>query len=495
MITNTLNTLLSAWVADAPNIPITGLAVDTRLIQPGMAFVALQGGQHHGIEFAEVAIQAGAVAILAEPVEQRSFPTLPVPVIVVPQLRERLGLIAKAFYGAPSDELFMVGVTGTDGKTSTTHFIAEALQVLGTKAAVLGTLGSGLPGQLLKATHTTPDAASVHKGLAQLKEQGFQAVAMEVSSHALDQGRVNGVKFDVAVLTNLTRDHLDYHGSVHAYAEAKRKLFQWSTLKHIVVNLDDSFGDDLLEQAEAQGLSVLGYGIGEPDEYPGNTIVAFNPVFNHQGIRAQVITPYGEGELYAPVLGQFNLHNLLAALGVLLVKGISLDEALQAIAQVQVVPGRMERVADQGSGILVVVDYAHTPGALGQVLKAARTHTQGQLICVFGCGGDRDRGKRPLMAHAAATLADQVIVTDDNPRTELPSQIFDDIRAGFATNQPALFEHDRAQAIRQALAMAKAGDTVLIAGKGHETTQTFKDHVIDFDDRLQATQVLKERSI
>ncbi|WP_020560358.1 UDP-N-acetylmuramoyl-L-alanyl-D-glutamate--2,6-diaminopimelate ligase [Thiofilum flexile] len=495
MITKNLTTLLSDWVTDIPNLTITGLAVDTRHVQPGMAFVALQGGQHHGIEFAGAAIKAGAVAILAEPLEHLVLPSLSVPIVVVPQLRERLGDIAKAFYDVPSEHLFMVGVTGTDGKTSTTHFIAEALQILGIKAAVLGTLGSGLPGQLAKATHTTPDAASVHNGLAQLKEQGFQAVAMEVSSHALDQGRVNGVKFDVAVLTNLTRDHLDYHGSVQAYAEAKRKLFQWPTLKHIVVNLDDSFGDDLLEQAEEQGLAVLGYGIGEPDEYPENTIVAFDPVFNHQGIRAQVITPYGEGELYAPVLGQFNLHNLLAALGVLLVKGVSLEDALAAMAQVQVVPGRMERVADQGTGILVVVDYAHTPGALGQVLKAARTHTQKKLICVFGCGGDRDRGKRPLMAHAAATLADQVIVTDDNPRTESPTQVFDDIRAGFATDQQALFEHDRAQAIRQAIQMAQIGDIVLIAGKGHETTQTFNNKVIDFDDRIQATQALKERAL
>ncbi|MEN9433558.1 MAG: hypothetical protein RLZZ422_1147 [Pseudomonadota bacterium] len=495
MITSTLTTLLGDWVANAPPVAINGLAVDTKHIQKGMAFVALQGTQHHGIEFASVAINAGAVAILMEPKEGISVPDLAVPVIAVPHLRERLGLIAKQLYSSPSENLFMVGITGTDGKTSTTHFVAEALQVLGTKAAVLGTLGSGLPGLLDKATHTTPDAASVHKRLASLKEQGFQAVAMEVSSHALDQDRVNGVKFDVAVLTNLTRDHLDYHGSVQAYADAKRKLFEWSTLKHIVVNLDDSFGDDLLEQAEAQGLSVLGYGIGEPDEYPENTIVAFNPVFNHQGIRAQVLTPYGEGELYAPVLGQFNLHNLLAALGVLLVKGVSLTDALNALAQVQVVPGRMERVADQGTGILAVVDYAHTPGALGQVLKAVRTHTQHKLICIFGCGGDRDRGKRPLMATAAATLADQVIVTDDNPRTESPSQIFDDIRAGFSSNQPVLFEHDRAKAIRQAMQLAQAGDTVLIAGKGHETTQLFKDHAIDFDDRIQATQALKEKPI
>ena len=485
--------LLAGMVEDVPAIAVNGMTLDNRRVQPGMAFVALQGTRQHGLAYAEAAVQAGAVAIVFEPVASLQIPSLAVPLIPVPGLREKLGLLAKRFYAAPADRLFMVGVTGTDGKTSVTHFIAEALNAHNHQAAVIGTLGIGLPGQLQPATHTTPDAWSVHHLLHELKSQDFQIVAMEVSSHALDQGRVNEVSFDVAVLTNLTRDHLDYHGTVEAYAAAKRRLFFWPGLKTAVLNLDDAFGWQLAQDLQESSVQVMGYGVGNADHYPAGTLVATDAVFDHTGIRATVLTSQGQGLLQAPVLGQFNLHNLLAALGVLLAKGLELQDALQRLQQVWVVPGRMERVTANGDdGKLIVVDYAHTPGALAQVLKAVRVHTQGRLICVFGCGGDRDRGKRPLMAQTAESEADVVIVTDDNPRSEHPQQIFEDIMQGFHSSQNVTFEHDRRKAIRLAIAQAQTGDTVLIAGKGHETVQILATHTQPFDDRVQAVQALQE---
>lgn len=490
MSTVSLRSLLSDIAGSVPDINVSGLTLDNRKIQPGMAFVALRGTRQHGLDYAEAAVQAGAVAILYEPEDGLQQPPLSVEFVPVPSLREHLGTLADRFYSSPSAGLFMVGVTGTDGKTSVSHFVAEALNTGTHEAAVIGTLGIGLPGALQPATHTTPDALTVHGLLRELLETGFPTVAMEVSSHALDQGRVNGICFDVAVLTNLTRDHLDYHGTVEAYAEAKRKLFHWPDLKTVVLNLDDAFGRKLATELQGKPLQVIGYGVGSPAGYPAGTLVATNPVFDHTGIRASVAWNNEEGSLQAPVLGQFNLHNLLAALGVLLAKGIAFDEALQRLQQVWVVPGRMERVADDSK--LVVVDYAHTPGALEQVLRAVRVHTRGRLICVFGCGGDRDRGKRPLMAEKAESAADVVIITDDNPRSENPQQIFEDIMQGIHNKAGVTVEHDRAKAIRLAIGQAQPGDTVLIAGKGHETVQILANGTVPFDDRIQAAQALQE---
>lgn len=490
MSTVSLRSLLAGIAGSVPDINVSGLTLDNRKIQPGMAFVALRGTRQHGLDYAEAAVQAGAVAILYEPEDGLQQPPLSVEFVPVPSLREHLGTLADRFYSSPSAGLFMVGVTGTDGKTSVSHFVAEALNTGTPEAAVIGTLGIGLPGALQPATHTTPDALTVHGLLRELRETGFPTVAMEVSSHALDQGRVNGICFDVAVLTNLTRDHLDYHGTVEAYAEAKRKLFHWPDLKTVVLNLDDAFGRKLATELQGKPLQVIGYGVGSPAGYPAGTLVATNPVFDHTGIRASVVWNGVQGSLQAPVLGQFNLHNLLAALGVLLAKGIAFDEALQRLQQVWVVPGRMERVADDSK--LVVVDYAHTPGALEQVLRAVRVHTRGRLICVFGCGGDRDRGKRPLMAEKAESAADVVIITDDNPRSENPQQIFEDIMQGIHNKAGVTVEHDRAKAIRLAIGQAQPGDAVLIAGKGHETVQILANGTVPFDDRIQAAQALQE---
>lgn len=492
--TVSLRALLEGIVANAPDIQVTGLTLDNRHIQPGMAFVAVRGTRQHGLAYAVAAVAAGAVVILYEPQDGLTQPPLSVELVPVPALREHLGMLADRFYASPSADLFMVGVTGTDGKTSVSHFVAEALNAgTSAQAAVLGTLGIGVPGALQAATHTTPDALSVHRLLHDLRTDGFKRVAMEVSSHALDQGRVNGVRFNVAVLTNLTRDHLDYHGTVEAYAEAKRKLFFWESLQAVVLNRDDAFGQRLAAELQAKRLQIIGYGVGEAAAYPENTLAATAARFDHQGIHATVVWQGQQGELYAPVLGRFNLHNLLAALGVLLAQGMAFAEGLARLRHVWVVPGRMERVPGNfDTGRLVVVDYAHTPAALESVLRAVRVHTQGKLICVFGCGGDRDRGKRPLMAATAEANADTVIITDDNPRSENPQQIFEDIMQGIHNNAAVTLEHDRATAIRLAIAQANPGDTVLIAGKGHETVQILANGTIPFDDREQAAQALRE---
>lgn len=487
-------------VEAVPAINVTGLSLDNRRIQPGMAFVALRGTCQHGLQYAAAAVEAGASVVLYELEDGLSLPSLPVPLIPVPRLRASLGSIAERFYHAPTADLFMVGVTGTDGKTSITHFVAEALNALEPQsAAVMGTIGIGEPRALRPATHTTPDALTIQGVLRELRDEGFQCVAMEVSSHALDQGRVNKVRFDVAVLSNLTRDHLDYHGTVEAYAAAKRRLFEWEGLRALVLNRDDAFGQRLAADLAGTAPQIIGYAVGNPADYPANTLVATDAVFDHAGIRAKVTSMWGEGILQAPVLGKFNLHNLLAALGVLLAKGLPMAQALACLQHVRVVPGRMERVtapsclgSEKNDGKLVVVDYAHTPGALQQVLTAARVHTRGRLLCVFGCGGDRDRGKRPLMAQVVEINADVVIVTDDNPRTENPYQIFEDIMQGFTHPKDVTFEHDRTTAIRLAIAQAQPGDTVLIAGKGHETVQILANRTIPFDDREQAARALQE---
>lgn len=489
-----LASLLDGFTNDTPALSISGLALDNRQIQAGMAFVALQGTRQHGLAYAAAAIEAGAVVVLYEPVADLALPVLKVPLVAVPQLPKVLGLIAQRFYQVTAADLYVIGVTGTDGKTSTTHFIAEALDHVGDQTAVLGTLGVGKPGILQKGTHTTPDAIQVQKQFYDLKQQDFKTVAMEVSSHALDQGRVKGVQFEVAVLTNLTRDHLDYHGTVEAYAEAKRKLFHWPALQHAVLNLDDAFGQRLADELSQSAVTVWGYGVGEAANYPVNSVIATAAKFDAQGIQAIVATPLGVGELTAPVLGRFNLYNLLAALSSLLAKGLALDAALAALQQVQTVPGRMQRihVTGKADGVLVVVDFAHTPTALQQALRAAKAHTTRRLIGVFGCGGDRDVGKRPLMAKIAEQEANLIIVTDDNPRTENPETIFSHIRAGFAQPENIAFEHDRAVAIRLAIQQAQAGDTVVIAGKGHETVQILADCSLPFDDRIQAELALQE---
>ena len=476
-----------AQISEEQDCEITSLTIDSREVGEGSLFVALKGTQQHGLNYASVVSEKGAAAIIWESDEKTQAQSLDIPQIEINNLREALGEIANRFYNSPSQSVNVIGITGTDGKTSVSHFIAQALD----SCAVMGTLGIGLLSDLQTATHTTPDVISTHKNIAAMKSQKIKSVAMEVSSHALDQGRVAGVNFDVAVLTNLTRDHLDYHGTVEAYAEAKAKLFAWPDLKALVLNLDDSFGREIGKKwGGVISGSIIGYGVGSVRDYPANSLVAENAVFNSSGMSAQIHYGDQQASLTASVLGRFNLSNLLAALGAMLALGYSLKGAVAELSKVQTVAGRMEKVSD--AGVLAVVDYAHTPNALETVLKALREHTQNKLICVFGCGGDRDAGKRPLMAKIAEDNADVVIVTDDNPRTENPETIMQDVVAGFINPAEITIEHDRASAITTALKNAQSGDTVLIAGKGHENVQILATGTVPFSDREQANKVLQE---
>ena len=493
--------MLSALLQDIASVSveqdceITVMTIDSHEAVEGSLFVALKGTQQHGLNFAEGVSKQGASAIIWESDDAQQAQDLSLPQIEVENLRDALGVIANRFYGSPSKNINVVGITGTDGKTSVSHFLAQTLE----NCAVMGTLGIGQLTDLQTATHTTPDVLNTHKNIQNIKSKNNKTVAMEVSSHALDQGRVAGVDFDVAVLTNLTRDHLDYHGTVEAYAEAKSKLFAWSDLKAMVLNLDDNFGREIGKKwgggsfnphsDQKTGL-VIGYGIGAVADYPENSLVAVNAEFNHSGLSAQIHYNDQQVDLNAAVLGRFNLSNLLAALGAMLALDYSLQDAVAELNKVQTVSGRIEKVSD--ADVLAVVDYAHTPNALETVLKALREHTENQLICVFGCGGDRDAGKRPLMAKIAEANADVVVVTDDNPRSEDPQTIMQDIVAGFDNPANVTVEHDRAAAISAALNQAKSGDTVLIAGKGHENVQILASGSIPFSDREQANKVLQE---
>ena len=464
-----------------------------------MLLSAFERNKQHGLNYASAVMQQGAAAIIWEADESVQSQDFDLPQIRILDLRNALGEIANRFYDSPSLAVNVIGITGTDGKTSVSHFIAQALG----SCAVMGTLGIGLLRDLQTATHTTPDVINTHKNIDLIKSQHIKSLAMEVSSHALDQGRVAGVNFDVAVLTNLTRDHLDYHGTLEAYAEAKAKLFAWPNLKSLVLNLDDAFGKTIGQEMakKAGGVSsissgnrnsdfIIGYGVGSVADYPENSLVAENAVFNSSGMLAKIHYAGQQISLSASVLGRFNLSNLLAALGSMLALGCSLADAVNELSKVQTVAGRMEKVSD--SDVLVVIDYAHTPNALETVLKASREHTQNKLICVFGCGGDRDVGKRPLMAKIAEANADVVIVTDDNPRSESPEEIMQNIVAGFINPEAVTIEHDRANAISFALSKAQSGDTVLIAGKGHENVQILATGSVPFSDREHANRVLQE---
>ncbi|MBK1692712.1 UDP-N-acetylmuramoyl-L-alanyl-D-glutamate--2,6-diaminopimelate ligase [Ectothiorhodospira mobilis] len=475
-----------AEVSSGAETDVQGLALDSRSVRPGDVFFALSGGHQHGLYHASQAVKRGAVAVAWEPMEGLMPPdaaVLGVPCVAVPGLRRHLGPIAARFHGHPSHHMQVVGVTGTDGKTSVSHFLAMALDALGPPCGLMGTLGNGRPGALVPTHRTTPDALVVQAGLASLREQGVRRVVLEVSSHALDQHRVDGVEFDVAILTHLGRDHLDYHLTPHAYGEAKARLFGWPNLKTAVLNLDDPFGALLAGRLDGR-VPVLGYG-RSPDPGGRDHLLARQVECLPRGLRFIVETPWGEGVLEAGILGRFNVYNLLAALGGLLSLDVGLADALERLGHVATVPGRME-CFHATNGPTLVVDYAHTPGALVQALQAAREHCTGRLWCVFGCGGDRDRGKRPLMAAAAQDHADRVILTSDNPRHEDPMAILREVCTGFADPDAVIVEPDREVAIRRAFQAAAPGDLVLVAGKGHETGQIIGDQCRPHSDRQLA---------
>lgn len=469
---------------------ISGLAIDSRRVQRGDLFFALRGGQRHGLEFLEAVKGRGAAAVAWEAPWAGTLPSaVELPLLAVPQLRAHLGAIASRFYRAPARQLAVVGITGTDGKTSCAHFIAHALSAAAaTPCGILGTLGLGVYGATQATTHTTPDPLTIHHWLAQLVAAGCQHAVMEVSSHALDQGRVNAVPFQVAVLTQLSRDHLDYHGSLDAYAAAKRRLFTEHSPQWAVLNLDDKFGQQLLTERPTQ---VVTYGCGAVPSTVERWVRGEEVRLSADGLQLRIQSAWGAGELTAPLLGRFNASNLLASLATLLALEMPLVEALAHLQHSVCVPGRMERLGDPATQALAVIDYAHTPYALQQALCALREHgSERRLLCVFGCGGERDSGKRPLMGAVAEQYADHVIVTDDNPRTENAERIIAAIVGGMRNPAAATIIRDRRQAIMYALNTAQRGDLVLIAGKGDEDYQIIGTERHPFSDRATVLEHL-----
>jgi UDP-N-acetylmuramoyl-L-alanyl-D-glutamate--2,6-diaminopimelate ligase len=483
--------LLSELLPDVPDVPadlaVTGLVQDSRAIRPGDAFVAIAGFGAHGLNFVDVAKQAGVAAILFEPPAPVDIPA-PADAIAVPNLRARLGELGDRFHDHPSQAMTVVGVTGTNGKTSTVQLLTQAWALRGMRNGSIGTLGAGLYGEVVPTGFTTPLVLQLHALLAQLRDAGAQAVAMEVSSHALDQGRVDGVHFDVAVFTNLTRDHLDYHGDMQAYGAAKAKLLAWPGLRTAVVNLDDAYGREL-----RAALPAGTHTIGLSSRGAQADVRAENVVLDAAGIGFDLIVGDERASVQSPLLGRFNVDNLLAVAGALHALGGNADAIASTLSRLQPVAGRMNRLGGDHAMPLVVIDYAHTPDALEQALSSLRAHAQGRLVCVFGCGGERDVGKRPQMAAIAEAGADLVIVTDDNPRGEDGDTIVADILKGFSRPDAALVQRDRAAAIARAIGTASASDIVLIAGKGHEPYQEVAGVRHPFDDTAVARALLQER--
>ena len=471
-------------------IVVSGLALDSRKVQRGDAFFALRGTRGHGIDFAHGAVQRGANVVLAEAPAPAELEDPGVPVLWIDGLHAFVGEIASRFFGRPSEAMRVLGVTGTNGKTSTVQLLAQALEHLGHRAATIGTLGAGLHGQLREGERTTPDAIAVQQLLAEFRRDGATHVAMEVSSHALEQGRVAATAFEVAAFTNLTRDHLDYHGSMEAYGAAKAKLFVWPGLKAAAINVDDAFGREL---ARKLPVGVRGWRLSSAGD-PQADVVASDIVTSAEGVAFNVRTPWGEKRMRSRLLGRFNVANLLAVIGCLGALGESFERIAGAIEALEAVNGRMNRIGGLHGLPLVVVDYAHTPDALEQALTALRAHCEARLVCVFGCGGERDAGKRPQMGGIAERLADAVIVTDDNPRGEDGDAIVAQILAGMTRPQAAIVQRDREAAIRSALKMAHTGDVVLIAGKGHETYQEGAGGKRAFDDMAIARLALEARA-
>lgn len=464
--------------------PLSGLALDSRQVKEKTLFFAIKGKQLDGRQYIADAIKHGATAVLVDADTAHESLTWhdQVPLIPIYQLAKKLGKIAARFYDNPAKSLRIIGVTGTSGKTSCTHFIAQVLQSLKTPCGIIGTLGSGFYDALGTSGLTTPDAVTLQATLRQFVEQGAKAIAMEVSSHSIEQGRVNAIEFEIGIFTNLTQDHLDYHGDLETYADVKRRFLAELPTKHLIINADDAYGRKWIKELGPYK-SVVAYSTRKTLSISTDIPIVYadGVKLTLQGIKAQVHTPWGAGELCLPLIGQFNLSNGLAVLSALCTYGVSLPEALHQLSQLKTVPGRMQTLGGHEQP-LIVVDYAHKPDALEKVLQALRAHVEGKLCCVFGCGGERDRGKRPLMAKIAETLADHVIVTNDNPRHEKPEDIVTEILKGFSHPERVTIELDRSKAIQNSIQWASANDCVLIAGKGAERYQQIGDEKIPFDD-------------
>ena len=497
MTARSLKDLTSGLVSVPTDIPpevrVNDVTLDSRAVSPGALFLACRGGTRHGLEFAEQAAARGARAVLYE-ADGHARPSLQSEIFVagIPHLGRHVGTIADRFFGSPAQALTVAGITGTNGKTTCAWLLAQALQICNRRAAFMGTIGFGVPPTLTPTERTTSDAVGVHRQFAALRQLGAECVSMEVSSHAIEQHRVAAVRFETAAFTNLTRDHLDYHGTMEAYGAAKARLFTWPQLAHRVINVDDPFGAQLAAQRSAARLVITSRGVGGTSAWrPHAEIVCARSVARESGgLRIAVESSWGSGELTAPLIGDFNVDNVLTVLAVLLVWNVPLSHALAALARAKPPSGRMETFGGSGVLPLGIVDYAHTPDGLTKALAAARAHCRGHLRVVFGCGGDRDPGKRPMMGRVASEMADEAILTDDNPRTEDPAKIVADILAGFPGPELPLVEHDRAVAIRTALARSTPEDVVLVAGKGHEDYQIYGTARRPFSDQSIVAEAL-----
>ncbi|NIV17024.1 MAG: UDP-N-acetylmuramoyl-L-alanyl-D-glutamate--2,6-diaminopimelate ligase [Woeseiaceae bacterium] len=476
----TLGELLQG-IAEAPAIDIAGIASDSRLLERGFLFLACAGESSHGLDYLDKAISAG-VAAVAFDADTASEPSadVGVPMIAVPGLAKQLGVIANRYYDFPSEHMSVVGVTGTNGKTTVAWLIAQCWNLLGRKCAYVGTLGAGLDEISGGEGMTTPGAVELHGRLADFRDAGAEATAIEVSSHALAQNRVDGVTFDTVMFTNLSRDHLDYHGDMHSYAEAKAKLFVEHKAEHRIINLDSEFGVELASRCGQQVVTVSTNfdRVANGRRY----VFARSVVAKNDGSLVRVSSSWGDGEFALPLPGDFNVANAVIVLALLLRDGIDIDRACDLLSCVKAPPGRMQRVEAPDSLPTVYIDYAHSPTAIEVALRALRAHCKGKLWCVFGCGGDRDTGKRPLMAKAAERLADRVVITNDNPRNEPPDDIFGQMLAGLTRPDAATVIEDRAAAIAWAIGEAGNEDIILIAGKGHEDYQLIGGERLDFSD-------------
>jgi UDP-N-acetylmuramoyl-L-alanyl-D-glutamate--2,6-diaminopimelate ligase len=492
-LTDLLNELVVVSERDTQLIAglnINGLALDSRAVKAGDLFIAMAGAKEHGLAYVDKVIEKGAAVILFDPSgigSQLARTVTEIPVIPVENLGLVLGKLAARFYGNPSQNLEVIGITGTNGKTSCSQFLGQVLDDCG----IIGTLGWGNWGHLNKTINTTPDALSVQQILAEFVKEKKRTVAIEVSSHGLDQGRVNGVHFKGAVFTNISRDHLDYHGTMEEYLAAKLKLLQAPGLKFVVVNLDDASCDEIIanvpESVTIWGVSVKGKGMAS-----GESVLANGIQHTFEGIEFDVVWKGNAQRIKAPLYGDFNAENLLCVLAVMLAMGHTLTEAANKVKSIKPITGRMERCGTKASELNVFVDYAHTPDALYRVLASLRKHCDKALWVVFGCGGNRDMGKRPQMGGIAEQWADRVVITDDNPRFEDNVQITNEILAGCRSDKAILIQ-DRALAIQYAIANADEHDCIVIAGKGHETYQEINGIQTPFNDKQIAEEALAKR--
>ncbi len=479
-------------------LEISGLSMDSRSIQSGDLFLACSGTQQHGARYIPDAVEAGASAIVIDAGYELDLPRPEIPMISLKNLSGKVGVIAHRFYDRPSESIHVVGITGTNGKTSTAWFVAQVLSMHGQgvaaqQAGFIGTLGTGFVNNLKSGLNTTPDPIQVHKTLADFRDAGAEYAVVEVSSHALSQHRIAAVNFQSILFTNISRDHLDYHDSMESYSASKKRLFSDFDCDYKIINLDDELGEQII-QANNNPDNLYIYTLNPAVEFDPEHCVLGERQKNGNGfVELKLTSPWGKGSINTKLLGDFNAYNLLASFSALCLSGIEIGEVCQRLSTVKPVPGRME-VFSLSNKPMVVVDFAHSPDALAKVLNSLKEHCQGSLICLFGCGGDRDKGKRAEMGAAACRYADQIILSNDNPRTEDPAQIIEDIIAGFNDEVVFQVEMDRKKAISKAISEAGKDDIVLVAGKGHENTQQVGSEYFPLSDRQCVDECLEKNT-